>query len=196
MPAGYAILLTTIAEAFGKEIAENIGAGIVETLFNQQAIARDLEKIKQLLLAIADFIAKKLPGIVYDQSKRAGADLIQMEVVEIIDTVLGSTAVLKAKRLENSAERYEACSELDAHVERLFEKAGILRTYGQIYYASVSVALQACLLAYAEMTEIEPVRFKALAIRLNTWKVQLTSWLDPIDQGSLGSFNKTLDADY
>lgn len=196
MPIGYAVLLTAIAEAFGKELAKNVGAGIVETLFRQQAIARDLEEIKRLLLVIANFLATKLPGIVYDQSKRAGADLIQMEVVEIVDTVVGSTAILKEKRIASSPARFDACSELDAHVERLFEKAGVLRTYGQIYYASVSVALLACLVAYAEMVEVEPVRFKALAVRLNAWKAQLPSWLDTSSQGSLGWIDRTLDADY
>ena len=56
MPIGYAVLLTAIAEAFGKELAKNVGAGIVETLFRQQAIARDLEEIKRLLLVIANWI--------------------------------------------------------------------------------------------------------------------------------------------
>ncbi|MBV7538237.1 hypothetical protein KW842_20895 [Duganella sp. sic0402] len=174
------VVLEAAAEAYAKELAASIGTGIVETLFNQGKIASDLAEIKQMLMALSEFIRLELPLLVERSVDIALAKKLEYEVIEKALTVRGSIASLQAAREVNVPEwRLQfLVSELAFNADGLFEMAGALTSYGQPYYASVGVAFGLSLKAYASIAVSAPERFASLYLRCADWQPRLTQWMD------------------
>ena len=182
-------LLGTAAEAYGKELATEIGGGIVETLFNQAQIAADLESIKRQLAALSDFIRNRLPALVQRATDASIAHKVEFEVVEKVRTIRGSIATLNKARQSGAApiNIQFLVSELAGHCDQVFEMGGVLISYGQPHYAAVGVAFAAGLKGYAEAAREEPARAESVLSLANTWKTRLAVWLDPAIPDSMQS---------
>lgn len=174
-------LLGTAAELYIKELANKVGAGIVETLFRQQQIAADLEAIKLQLAAISAFLRDELPGLVRRTTDTALAQRVEFDVVEKVRTIRGAIASLQRAR-DNGAPQANIqflASELAGHCDQVFEMGGVLISYGQPYYAAVGVAFAAGLRGYSETAKEEPARIESVLALASAWKPRLQSWLSP-----------------
>ena len=179
-------ILETAAEAYAKELALSLGAGLVEALFNQGEIARDLNEIKKELAVLSDFIRNRLPILIERSVDLSFAKRAEFEVVEKANTIRGAIAALQAA-LENDAPEANIqflVSELAGHADALFETGGALISYGQPYYASVAVAFGMSVKAYAQLVSVAPERFESLYTRAGIWRRKLLTWVDPSQAAS------------
>lgn len=174
-------LLESAAELYAKELANKIGAGIVETLFHQAQIAEDLERIKQQLAAISDFLRNELPGLLRRANDAALAHKVEFDVVEKVRTIRGAIASLQKARENRSPQSsiQFLTSELAGHCDQVFEMGGVLISYGQPHYASVCVAFAIGLKGYAEAVKEEPARIESVLSLASAWKPRLAAWLEP-----------------
>lgn len=173
-------LLGSAAEAYGKQLALTVGAGIVETLFHQGQIAADLDEIKRQLAALSDFIRNKLPALVVRATDVSLAHKAEFDVAEKARTIAGSIATLKRaindKRPDVNIQFI--VSELVGHSDAIFELGGSLIAYGQPHYASVGIAFGAGLSGYAAAAAVSPERIEGIKAVASNWKVRLQPWVD------------------
>lgn len=202
------VILEKIGAEFAQDLAVEIGGGIVETLFNQQAINRNLEDIKSKLSQIYFWMTQNLPNVIYDKTKQVIAESTQYDAIEKINTVVGNIALIKKKKnakcdpndpqacIFARQEVLQVATDLNRSAVALFEKAGELITYGQAYYAVICVSFSTCINVYKELVEVDQDQFIPLVIRLRDWQGRLKDWSNNSVPHSLGYIDKTLDSEY
>jgi len=173
-------VLETAGEVYIKELASSVGEGIVETLFNQKAIADDLNEIKLQLAALSEFIRNRLPVLIERSVDLAFARKAEFDVAEKARTIVGSIATLQ-RALEAGVPATNIqflISELAGHADSIFELGGALISYGQPYYASVAVAFGMGVKAFTLIVSVAPERVESLYQRMEDWKAKLFPWVD------------------
>jgi len=196
--AGIVVVLSAAAEAYAKQLAASVGEGIVETLFHQGEIARDLDEIKKQIAALSEFIRNKLPALIERSVDLAFARKAEFDVAEKARTIVSSIATLEsAKNKQAPANNIQfIVSELVGHADAIFEMGGTLIAYGQPYYASVGLAFGAGLKAYAAVVKVAPERVDGLRTRAGDWKNRLQPWVDASRPTSLLGFLNWLQSRY
>ncbi len=176
----FVFLLPAAAEAFGKQLAVEIGGGIVETLFNQKAIHEDLARIKLQLEDLSEFLRTKLPALIGREVKESLAQFTQFDVAEKARTIKSSIATLEHAAAAHASDEIlqGLISELVGHADAVFERGGTLIEYGQPYYASVGIAFGAGFSGYTAALKFAPERLAGLRTRVGDWRARLLPWVD------------------
>jgi len=182
-------IIAAAAEAFAEQLGQTVGEGLVETLFNQQAINRNLEDIKKKLDELIDYLRNEMPSLVERKVELVLARDIGYKIIEKADTIAGSIATLKKSRQLKEAPGVvqNHLAALVSHAEQIAEMGGTLITYGQPFYTSVGVAFAAMLKAYEATIAESPSTAASLRTRLTSWQPRLAPWIDHTRPSSLAA---------
>ena len=192
--AALVAVLSAAAEAYAKQLAATLGTGIVETLFHQDGIFKDLEDIKAQIAALSDFVRNQLPPLVGQIVDLELKKQTEGKIVEKAVTIAGRIGTLenalKAHLPEAQIDTF--VTELVGHTDAILEMGGELLSGGQAFYASVSIAFGASLKGYAAIAKVAPLRVGEYKRRMESWKVRLQPWLNSAVATSLTGYQAYL----